>query len=52
MTVVFVMCLLAVALASVVWSTLRHRRVAAWDRELNAAFAPEELRELPRHRVL
>jgi hypothetical protein len=39
-------------LATGTWSTYRHRRLSAWDRELEAAFGPGERREISLHRSL
>ena len=49
MTLVLLLCL-AVAAVSVIWSTHRHRQLAAWDKELSAATG--ERPEIPRHRSL
>jgi hypothetical protein len=35
-----------------VWSARRRRHVLSWHRELDAAFADDDRRELPRGRVL
>jgi hypothetical protein len=49
-----VVLLLFVATSSVVavWLTRRRREVEIWQRELDAAFASGERRELPRARQL
>ncbi|MGZ8736373.1 MAG: hypothetical protein ACXWW7_04330 [Nocardioides sp.] len=49
MTLVLLLCL-ALAAVSALWSTHRHRQLAAWDRELSAATG--ERAEMPRHRSL
>lgn len=51
MTLVLVLCI-ALSACAILWSLHRHRQLAAWDRELDAAFVSGERPEMPRHRVL
>jgi hypothetical protein len=50
MLIIVLLCLSALAVAAA-WSARRHRQTTSWDRELEAAFAPGERRDLS-HRVL
>ena len=47
-----VLLLVATVTGATAFSTYRHRQLVAWDRELQAAFAPGERRDVPRHRAL
>jgi len=51
MTVVLLLCALT-STAMGAWFTHRCRRLIAWDRELDAAFATGDRREMPGPRVL
>lgn len=48
MTMVLLTVLALIAVVCV-WSSVRHRQVVAWDRELDDAFGSRDRRELPRH---
>lgn len=52
MMFVVLLGLVTVIAGAVAWSAYRHRQQAAWDRELDTAFARRDLQEMPRHRVL
>jgi hypothetical protein len=46
------LCVLVAAGAAGVTAARHRRQVTAWERELDAAFGPQQLHELPRHRSL
>ncbi len=51
MVVLLVMVAVAAAAAGL-WARHRHQELVVWERELDDAFRPRDLRELPRHRSL
>ena len=49
--VILLMCALASTVAGA-WLMRRHRQMLVWNKELDAAFATDRSRELPRPRAL